>query len=57
MEKPEWKKQLEEMNAQNTVALNTHKSTSNIHRAVYLSTAEPKSTDGQDGDIWLVYKA
>ena len=57
MEKPEWKKQLEEIDAQQTINLNTHKSTANIHRAVHLSTAEPKSTDGKDGDIWLIYQA
>lgn len=33
-----------------------HTNTANIHRAIYVSTAEPKKTDGNDGDIWIVYE-
>ena len=57
MEKPEWRKTLEEATAQSTTNLNNHKDTANIHRVIYVSTAEPTSTDGKNGDIWLVYQA
>ena len=45
MKTPEWDKELEE-----------HEETENIHRAIFISTASPKSSDGKDGDIWIVYK-
>ena len=49
MKTPEWDKELDK-------GLKEHEETENVHRAIFVSKSEPKSTDGKDGDIWIVYK-
>lgn len=61
MKKPEWKKELDEsVSAETTRAtneLNSHKNTANIHRAIYISSASPNASEGNDGDVWITYEA
>lgn len=67
MNKPEWKKELEKQqtiwNTETATRISNHlghdavDTNGKIHRAIYVSTAEPTSTDGKDGDVWLVYEA
>ena len=67
MEKPEWKKELDEhqkiwnknsaTNIANHLGHDTNDPNGKIHRGIYISTAEPTSADGKNGDIWLIYEA
>jgi len=60
MKKPEWMKRLEEAvsNLRTTLSseLNSHKSTTDIHRTIHISTVSPTNADGKDGDIWIIYE-
>ena len=62
---PKWKKELtKKVNAEASRSDNfatqkvaEHNSTANVHRAIYVSTSSPLNTNGNDGDIWIVYEA
>lgn len=57
MNKPEWRKELEEHKEEfeaHKTEFTAHTGTANIHREIFVSTATPTSSDGKDGDIWLV---
>jgi len=65
MKKPEWKKALEDQqkiwndntaqNIANHLGHDTNDPNGKIHRAIYVSTVSPTNTDGNNGDIWIVY--
>lgn len=69
--KPEWLRRLEEAiedrkriwndqsatNIANHLGHDINDPNGKIHRGIYVSTVSPTNADGQDGDIWITYKA
>lgn len=65
MKKPEWLKRLEEAiadrktvwNDDTAQRLSNHFDNNDIHRTIHISTVSPTNADGENGDIWITYKA